>query len=543
METIRVSLLDVRDGRAFIHYGPKAKIALCEKAGAPWSDKDRGAKLSPVQREVLSRPEREKIVEGGSGLGKSVTGGCEILTEVMKPGSSTAVVAQRYDHVSAEFKYVIEGLRKLFPHKQSFTRFSFKDQPNYHEYDVDSIWGSSVRGFSVESDEGSALLGKEFSKIVIGEGSNVSPDILDRRIWRALDRRLVHRTDGIERDTGFLTLFTTPRGFDGCSAAEWERVVSQTANKPENLHYGATDFARSVWIRTASVLENPAYDKKVFEARRETMDKTAFEETYLGLKRFKSGAIYREFEESKHVLSLPDNSVIRKMQLGVGFDTGAHFGCILAGLLEPAPGIRQRWVLGEVYTQQETITSALSQVKGMLHDVLGPVFAPAFAGDVDQTFDVLRDVIELWAVDPASQHKLEITEYLDVALYGPKLELLPSIERIRDWLGNGELYYAEGCTWLVEQTKKYAWRAVKTANTRSTASRAGTMTTEPRKGFDHLLDAERLVLLPLDDLGPRIEAPSPTTFAEMWERDRRERAFGTLRQQMEDAENRGGMPC
>ena len=543
MDTIRVSLSDIPAGRAFLHYGPQAKIALCERAGAPWSDKDPSAKLSPIQREVLTRPEREKIVEGGSGLGKSVTGGCEILLDAMIPGSSTAVVAQRYDHVSAEFQYVIEGLTRLFPDRTAFTRFSFKDQPNYHEYDIDSIWGAAVRGFSVESDEGSSLLGKEFSKIVVGEGSNVSPDILDRRIWRALDRRIVSRTDGIERDTGKLTLFTTPRGFEGCSAAEWERIVGQTANHVERLHYGNIDYARTAWIRTASVLENPAYDKKVFEARRETMDSTAFEETYLGLKRYKTGSIYKEFEESRHVRSLPANATIRKMQLGVGFDTGAHFGCILAGLLEPAPGIRERWVLGEVYTQQETITSALSQVKVMLADVLGGAFAPHLHGDVDATFDTLRSVIELWAVDPASQHKLEITEYLDVPLYGPRLELLPSIERIRDWMSNGELYFAEGCTWLVEQTKKYGWRAIKTNATRAGAGKMGPAVSEPRKGFDHLLDAERLVLLPLDDLGPRIDPPDPTTFAESWNQQLHDRVFGDLQRKQEEADREGGMPC
>lgn len=130
---LRVSPSDIVEQRAFIRVSPEAKVKLCHLAGAPWWDKDENAKLSKLQVEVLGRPEREKIVHGGSRLGKSVLGGCEGIIEAMLPHSKTAIVAARYDHVAHEFQYVHQGMRKLFEGvPQAFVRLVFRSTQNSH---------------------------------------------------------------------------------------------------------------------------------------------------------------------------------------------------------------------------------------------------------------------------------------------------------------------------------------------------------------------------------------------------------------------------
>jgi hypothetical protein len=132
-------------------------------------------------------------------------------------------VAARYDHVAHEFQYIYQGMRELFKdHPQAFQRLIFRHSQNYHDYDCHTVWGSRVRGFSTDSDDGAALLGQAFTRMILGEGSHITQDILEKKAMRAIDGALMKRGDGIETETGYLSIYTTPKGHEGCSAAEYE---------------------------------------------------------------------------------------------------------------------------------------------------------------------------------------------------------------------------------------------------------------------------------------------------------------------------------
>lgn len=542
--TIKVSFADVVDGRAYIRLSGSAKIKLAHMAGAPWSEKDPDAQLHDLQQEVLCRPEREKIVHGASRLGKSVLGGCEGIAEVMLPKSKLAVVAARYDHVAHEWQYIHKGLRNLFRnHGAAFVRLKFKHQQAYHEYDVETVWGSRGRGYSTDADEGAALLGQEFSRMVLGEGSHISQEILEKRALRALDGWLMKRTDGAEREGGYLSIYTTPKEFSGCSAAEWERVQQQTKRRPERLHYGAVYFPETVWIREASILENPAYDRKVFEARRRTMDKTAFAEQYLGKMTWKTGRIYSEFNEDYHVVPRGEltHEMIRNMRLGVGIDTGAYFGAVLVGITKD----NKKWAFGEVYTQQQTIEESCSQVIDMVVRELGPAFGikpdQINLNDEDAWFGAfqrLTEAIDHWYIDPASQHKIDINDRLDIAVAAQKMELEWSINEVRELFKHDNLIVTDNLTYAVDQLRKYVWKQVKAAGSKGFR---GPVIKEPKKEYDHLLDALRFILVPLKDVGPREDPPPIITMAEAWERHRKLRVHGPLKAILERAEREGGV--
>lgn len=536
--SIQVSMRDVRDRRARIHFSTDAKVKLCEMAGAPWNDANPAARVSDLQREVLSRKERMKIVHGGSGLGKTTTIAMEAIVHAMIPYEECVIAGSRYDHVSSEFRAIARGLRRLFEGRMSaFSRFSVKSQQNYHDYDVRTLWGSTMIGLSTDSDEGASFLGKQFHWVGLSEGSHISATILDTRILRALDRAIPQRDDGVLIETGYLANYTTPKGYEGCSAAEWERVMRATQGKPEKMHYGKVPFEKTIWLREAAATENPSYSRAAFEARRETLDKHAFEETYLGRMTFKTGMIFKEFSDEKHIRPMPKPDVIRQMRLGIGMDTGAYFGAVLAGLYEPAPGFIQRWRLGTVYTAQCTITESLSQVREMVCRVLGPVFGV-------HDFDALKDTgtggaIDVWAVDPASQHKLEIMDDIGVGLTGWELSLLDSLDRMREWLRRGESMFADGeVDDLLDQMRKYIWKQRKAPSVNGTRV---PVIYEPRAEYDHLIDADRGIQHVLADMGPMPKSANPLTAKEWFEKEQRQALFGPLREAMKRAEARGGV--
>jgi hypothetical protein len=515
---IRLSFQDILDGRAYIRLPLVAKLLLCHWAGAPWSDKNKKARLSAIQVETLARRERLKIVHGGSGLGKSVLGGCDLLCANMLPRRKVAVVAGRYDHVAHEFQYLYAGYRKLFTGMpQAFKRLVNKNQNNYHEFHADSIWGSETIGISTQSEDGAQLLGREYTDVVCGEASHVSPEVYNKRLLRASDRSLMNNAQNV----GFISMYTTPKGFEGAAAHEWERIKKQTRNHAELLHHGAAPFAESAWVREADVSENPDYDRGVIEVRRRTLDKVAFAEQYQGKMTFAAGRVWRSFDDNTHVKPMPPREYIRGMRLGLGIDTGAFTGIVLGGIGMDG----KRWILGEAYLEKPAggIYTSLAEAEEMVVRVLGPVFG------TERALTLLQDVLFLISIDPASQHKLEIIDRWDIGLTSPNTadqrSVLSTVDRVDQWFLDCGLFIVDECENLVDQIRKYVWKLLK-----APTSAGAPVIREPSKGYDHLCDAMRFLMIPLDDYGIPTEPPPAITFQEAWESAQKQRIFGPLRE-------------
>ena len=526
-ETISVTFADVQQRRAFIRRSFVGKVLLAHWAGAPWNGKNPKAFLHSLQVETLSRRERERIVEGASRLGKSVLGGCDLVDAATRIFRSVLVVAARYDHVAHEWGYLYAGMKTLFAENgQAFPRLTYKHSQNYHDYGMDTIWGAHGVGLSTESDDGASLLGREGTDTVLGEGSHISKDIYEKRVLRALDGATMTNPRGAEiEELGRVTIYTTPKFDEGCSASEIERVEKQTKRQPHLLHYKATDWVGTVWIRTASILENPTYQKKVYDARAASMSQQAFDEQYRGIRGNSSTRVLSAFNADKHLIAMPTVDEIRWMNLGVGIDTGAYTAFILSG----KDRTRRKIALGEVYTEKITLRKSLFELREMLVDILGPVF------DTTDYRDVIGK-IDVFSIDPASQVKYDISDDLDVALQGPdtadQKSVLQTLNRMNVWFETDELFIVENrCPVLVDQIKKYVWKIIK-----STAKGSSLPTIrEPRKEYDHCIDAWRFGLMRLDDHEPKTEAPAPRSFKEEWEQMQRKNLFDPLRLQLEEA--------
>lgn len=543
--SITVSFADVWAGRAYIRIPPIGRVLLAHWAGAPWWDKDSDAFLHGQQTEALMRKEREKIVHGGSRLGKSVLGGgCDALATMLIPRARLGIVSDKYEHVGDEWQYLDRGLRTLFPDGHAFVRLAFRNSQNYHDFEAHTIWGALGRGFSAESDEGGNLLGKPFDKVIVGEGSKVSKMVLDARIMRACNGALMRPQDGSPvRETGYISIYTTPDEFSGCSAAEWERVMLQTKREPERLHYGATPFASTVWIREADVLENPHYDRTAYEAARASMDSRAFAEQMRGKMVYATGRVLHHYEPLRHLRAPLSPEEVRALRLGVGLDTGAYTGWVLAGI---APD-RHKHILGELYTEKLDFAKSMDLWRAKLVELLLPAFPVlAESASVDDAVSTIErlQLIDVWAVDPASQHKLDFSARMPfiltpaTAVAGGKLELLPSLDLYNRWFRDNEISLVQPETGILQQQlERYRWKT-------ASVSRAGLAkepsVKEPHKEYDHLIDSSRFVLSELERMGPRAAAPL-ADWADVWRKRRTNTVFGPLQETLRRAEAAGGM--
>lgn len=524
---VTVSFEDLISGRAYVRLPFGAKVRLLEMAGAPWNEHDPDARLSKLQKELLAREERWKICHGGSGVGKSVTGGCEAILALMQPNMKIAIIASTYDKCHAEFEYVWKGFLGLFGEMAPRVTSTFRNvnMPSRHEMEIVTVWNSWVKAFSTDREEGSAILGKEFDLVILGEGALVSAETWQRKIRRALDRRVKVLSDGYFRQTGRGVMFTTPDGFDGAASEEWDRIAER--------YEGRTDLARlphnpdwlsSAYLREAASTENPSYSPAAFEAARRTLPPDIFAEQYMGRRVRRSGLIYKEFDPDLHVVAMPPPEAIAKMRLVGSFDTGKHFSFGVHGM--DVDGTV--WRLLEVCTQELRIGDSARVIERKVVEYLGAAFGGA------SEFAQIAPHFHSWWVDARSQEKQEIMATLGIPLSDSKLEVLGSIDQVREIMAEDRYRVAEEGTHgplermgLRYEIAKYVWR--------SQTTRQQVVKLEPVKRDDHSLDEARYGIVPLLEAGPvRLADTKPVSFADNWQRKQGLRGLAaSMRKQMQ----------
>lgn len=530
--SVRIVMEDLVTGKAWLELPAWGRIRLLEMAGFPWNDDDPDAKASDLQREILGRDERLILLHGGSGLGKSAMGGGVALLSAVIPNRKAAIFADTFDHCHDEFHYTFQGWLRLFGERGA-EKIACTNSPTHNDMQIIAPWNSVVRTFSMERKQGSSALGKEFDDIILGEASLIQTETYRRRIRRSADRRMKERSGagGFIRYTGRIFMFTSPNWEDGCSSDEWASAEKRSNGDPEALHVGRVPWPETVYMREAESIENPSYSREAFEAARATLPADIFAEQYQGRRMRRSGLIYKEFRKDRHVIPMPGPNEIRAMRLGYGIDTGKHFAAYLCGVDKD----RRFFVLGETYTEQLAISDNMEEVKETVDEVLSPAWGVTLP-TLDERYALLRDRLDLWQVDNATQHLEDLMDGLDVpvqrdpAASGGKGSVLSGIDFIRELMKNDRFFVVESCEWLLWELAHYIWTVV--ANRGITSQRA----LMPQKKNDHACDAVRIVCKPLVELGPLAEAPPPATFEQAWDRKIRHEVIGVLRRPFERAE-------
>lgn len=487
-------------GHAEVEIPPEGMIALAHKAGAPWNKQDPHARLSDLQCEIITAPERVKVVFGGSRGGKSIAGAVIGLCQLMIPNSEIALIGANYEHCAKEFAYIWEGFFRLFP-RGAAAEAHFRNAKPHFAMRLRTVWGSTIQAYSVLQKEGTQILGNEYDLAILCEAAQFDSNVYSNKIERALLGRAKRRTNSnYLRRTGRAVLLTTPKGLGGASYDLYNRSMHDTKNDLSKLllKNGAGWFD-SFYFKQCDVRElNPTYPAEAFEHARRKLPKKDFEEQFLGKAVIRSGLVYSSFSEEKTVLDdtrKPSLDELRRCTFGVGIDTGSNFAAVLAGI---APSGKV-YVLGEAFEVGLNTRGNADSVLEMVQSVLGPVFPNP------------KEAISIWAIDVNSQNILDLEEALDVSFYYQKYDLLDSIGHVDLRMGQGMVLIDEGLISLLHEMRGYRYKAKK-------EQMPGSKDTPT--GADHLLDAMRYILMQLFDMGPPVESTEPLTVEEMLVKER-----------------------
>lgn len=526
---VDVSLADVTEGKAQVALPKEARISILHEAGAPWSDDNPDARLSDVQKEFLGRLERFLFLGGGSGLGKSALGASFGFSELCIPGRRIAIVGDTYELAWPEFDYIHRAFMTVFGANCARTLQAVHTQTQ-HNMVIETVWGSSVRVFSLDRDAGQAILGKEFDLIIIGEASKVAHEIWEKKLRRALDRRL--KRYGRIYQVGRAVGFTTPDGHLGMTSAIMDRVDERTQGHPEKLHNGRCPWAESIYFKEGvPVTANPDYDLDAMEAAKADLSEDAYNEQYLGIRVRKSGLVMAKFTRDKNLVPRPSLETLRRMRFGVGFDTGKNFGYVLAGIAmdgkiyaladELLEELSTNWCC---LTMRESICLTLASAFG-LQVPDDPLSDPARTAFLMTLFDEhFRERVELWFVDSNCQNKDDWSENLNVAVDWEKLDLNSTCKDMDDEFEEGKLFVTEDCDGLLYEIEHYRWGIVKKNPEQSTKR----VEQKPIERNDHRLDAFRFIQRQLRKAGPLLEEPPPVTVEEAFQRQQYHEVAGHL---------------
>jgi len=499
-------------GEAHINFPLAAKLRLLEIAGAPWNDRDPNAKISNIQREALTREDRELLILGASGIGKSSLGGMFGVLELMLPNRNTAVISQYYKHVGNEFEYVTKGMKTLFGALSTSAMPIMKciSQQKYQDYHISTLWGSEMKGYSASEQEGALILGSGFDLVICGEADLIPYDVYNRKILRSMDRRAMRTGPGYR--TGRSVLFTTPAFGEGAASSIYCRVMEQTNDKPEKAAYPNVPWAESIWIRSGNVLENPSYDRKIYESRKkmlETEDPDAFAEQYEGQIRKRSGAVLKEFDREKHVVEMPSIAELKQMRFGIGIDPGSKFAAVLIGMTRE----RKYYVLAEVYNEKCTVRDNINDLKEIFAEVLAPVLGVRLSNSVETDWSKVKYLVEEnIVIDKASEQKLELEEEIGETLYYSQLDVPGTLSSLRQMIAEGKFVVVDSCNRFIKDAVRYVYKpANKAHGNESYNPRTG----EIRKQYDHLLDATRYIIFGcMKFLDPTEDVKTQLTFEE-----------------------------
>jgi len=502
IDTHAITWPEIFMGHAEVVIPPEALIELAHMAGAPWNKTDPHARLSPLQCEIITAPERVKVVFGGSRGGKSIAGACIGLGQLMIPNSQIALIGANYEHCAKEFGYIWEGFFRLFP-RTACTEAQFLTRKPHFSMRLTTVWGSSVQVYSVLQKEGTQILGNEYDLAILCEAAQFSSDVYGNKIERALLGRAKRRTvDGYLRRTGRSVLLTTPKGLGGASYDLYNAARQRTrGDLGKLLIANGAEWFDSFYFKQCDVRElNPTYPIEAFEAARKLLKKKDFDEQFLGKAVVRSGLVYSSFSEDGCVLEKnrrPSNDELRRCTFGVGIDTGSNFAAVLAGI---APSGKV-YVVGEAFEVGLNTKGNADAVLAMVDQFLGPLFPNP------------KEAVSIWAIDVNSQNILDLEDALEVSFYYQKYDLLDSIGHLDLRMGQGLIYFDEDLTSLLHEMRSYRFKPQK--------EQAPGQKDRPT-GEDHLLDAMRYLLMQLFDMGPPEEAKNAMTVDQMLEKGREE---------------------
>jgi len=228
----------------------------------------------PGQVPVHKNRARFKVVVAGRRWGKSLLAAKEAETMILTPQTRGWIVSKTYDLGEKVFRQIFRDLILKWRFPTVRKSYSPKSGSMYLEFP----WESVVEVRSAEHPD--SLLGEGLDWLVFDECAKCKATIWEQYLRPALTDR-----------QGWALFITTPNGYN------WVYDLWKRGNDPEYPEWAS--FKSPSWV-------NPRLSLEDIEEARRTMSESAFAQEYGAEFTTSAGQVYKEFDESVHVIPEKD---------------------------------------------------------------------------------------------------------------------------------------------------------------------------------------------------------------------------------------------
>jgi len=406
----------------------------------------------PGQRLFHESKAKVRIACCAARWGKSLAGGFEAAKALMIPQCKVALYAPTYSLAKrGEWAWLLQMLQQS-PILRSAKKFN---DPSFGESYIKLLWDSELKIRSCDNKK--SLLGEEVDVAILCEAAQMSREHLERYIIPRVTAR-----------NGYLVLLSTPAG-----KGTWYEEYFNKGLAHDNPDWQSWQFG------LAGEYGNPYFPQEQIEWARQNTSREFFEENYLGKFTTRKGAVYKDFEESLHVIStMPANW--RNWPVLVGIDFG-YRNPTAAIFIAIDPSGPDYYIFDEIYqTELLTVDLAAQILKKR------------------QGFRVLGTIADHDAQDRGMLNKMGVSTSPCIKndknlVGGYQRGLLVGIETVARLLKRKKndrpnLYVLRSCTNTITEFQNYCWPEDRGETTGQAEHDS------PLDKFSHAMDAARYAI-------------------------------------------------
>ena len=354
---------------------------------------------------------RFKTIVCGRRWGKTIYAANEVIkSAVESPG--------QYWYISPTYRQSKLIAWEIF--KKYCVEALLKKKPDESELKLDLVNGALIR--LMGSDNPDSLRGVGLKGCVLDEFADQKRDI-----WTKIVRPM------LADSRGWGIFLGTPKGKINHLYEHFikdEQFFDRDYRSIDNQTISVDKDFKSFKFKT---VDNPYIDPIEVDKARQELAPQYFRQEWEASFEDYTGIIYKEFEPSKHCISIPREFVKDWWRMYVGIDTGRHTAVGFVVVDDAG----KMYVIDEIYDYDGIVRDIAAQIKAKLKEW----------GRERATY----------IIDSASQVKREY-EAAGLSLVDSEKDVLNSIAKIRNRFSSNTLYFnADKCPMHIVEHKGYVW--------------------------------------------------------------------------------------
>ncbi len=394
-----------------------------------------GYKPHEGQKSLHRSEARFRVVVAGRRWGKSISAAKEAELMILKPGTRGWIVSKTYELGEKVYREIYNTLIRKFQFPTLRSSYSLKSGSMYIEFP----WGSSVEVKS--ADHPDSLVGEGLDWLVFDECAVCKSLVWEQYLRPTLSDR-----------KGWALFITTPRGYNWLYDL-WKRGKDPDYPEWESFHFPS-------W-------NNPYLKQEDIEEARKTLSKATFEQEYGASFTYSSGQVYKEFNESIHII--PENELkvgsdwLKYRSLDFGYEN--PFVCLFIAV-DPEDRVI---IYDEYYQRHKTIEQHAEYLR---------------REEENARKKYKREKVYEWTTcDPSGAGYRATLLEKGIPTIAGRSDLLSGIEMVRHQLmirddGKPGLYVSSKCVQTIKEFNLYSYPD-------------SSNTEEPMKCNDHAMDSLR----------------------------------------------------